>query len=93
MSIFRQWFKPPTVGSGNVAKDRLRLVLVHNRLNMTAETIDNLKHDMLQVLARYFDVDQDSFVLDVERGQRSSQVVTTISVKRKSIGSKAKKGV
>lgn len=86
MSIFRQWFKPPTDGSGNVAKDRLRLVLVHNRLNVTTETIDNLKHDMLQVLARYFDVDQDSFVLDVQRGQRSNQVVTTISVKRKKKG-------
>jgi cell division topological specificity factor len=86
MSIFRQWFKPPEAGSGNVAKDRLRLVLVHNRLNVSAETIDNLKHDMLQVLARYFDVDQDSFALDVQRGQRSSQLVTTISVKRKKKG-------
>lgn len=86
MSIFRQWLKPPTVGSGNVAKDRLRIVLVHNRLNMTAERVDNLKRDMLQVLARYFDVDQESFVLDVQRGDRSSQLVTTISVKRKKKG-------
>ena len=83
MSFLRQWLRPPTVGSGSVARDRLRLVLVHNRLDMSAEMVGDLKRDMLVVLSRYFDLDQDSFVLDVQRGDRSSQLITTISIRKR----------
>jgi cell division topological specificity factor len=83
MSVFRQWLKPPAAGSSNAARDRLKLVLVHNRLEMSAEMVGNLRRDLLTILSRYFDVDQDSFVLDVQRGKSNSQLVTSISLKRK----------
>jgi len=83
MSVLRQWLRPSASGSGSVARDRLRLVLVHNRLEMSAETVADLRREMLLVLSRFFDVDEDSFVLDVQRGKRDSQLVTSISLKRR----------
>ena len=83
MNIFRHWLRPPTEGSGTVARDRLKLVLVHDRLAMSPETLDSLKRDMITVLSRYFDIDQSSLAVSVQRGQGDNQLVTSISVKRR----------
>lgn len=83
MGILRQWFGQPEQGSGSLAKDRLRLVLVHNRLDMSADTVEELRHEMLVLLSRYFDVDHESFILDVQRNKRDSQLVTSITLKGK----------
>jgi len=82
MSALRKWLRPSTGGSVAVAKDRLRLVLVHNRLNMSPEKLDSLKNDLVAVLSRYFDVERDSLAVDVHRGDQKSQIITTISVKQ-----------
>lgn len=81
MGFLRQWLRPPAGGSGNVAKDRLRLVLVHERLNMSPDTLENLKNDMVDVLSRYFEIDRNSLVVNVERG-RKSKLITTITIQR-----------
>jgi cell division topological specificity factor len=83
MGFLDRWRRPATRGSGDVAKERLRLVLVHDRLNMTPEMLEGLKRDLVGVLSRYFDVDSGSLAVDVQRGAGSSQLVTTISVARK----------
>jgi len=81
MSFLRQWLRPPARSSGDIAKDRLRLVLVHDRLNMPPDILENLKSDMIAVLSRYFDVDTNSLDVNVERGKRS-RLITTITIKR-----------
>jgi cell division topological specificity factor len=83
MGLLDWWRRPAARGSGDVAKERLRLVLVHDRLSMTPEMLEGLKHDLVGVLSRYFDVDSNSLAVDVQRGEGSSQLVTTISVTRK----------
>jgi cell division topological specificity factor len=83
MSILRRWWRTPIAGSSDIAKDRLRLVLVHDRLNMPAEHFESLKGDLLSVLSRYFDIDRSTLVVDVQRGRDYNQLITTISVKRR----------
>ena len=82
MSILRRWLSAPAPGSSEVAKDRLRLVLVHNRLDISPDALDNMKKDLLAVIARYFDVERGSVVVDVHRGEKDSQLVTTISLRK-----------
>jgi cell division topological specificity factor len=82
MDILRRWLRAPASGSGEVAKERLRLVLIHNRLDISPDALDELKRELLSVLTRYFDIDQSSLLVDVHRGDKHSQLVTTISVKR-----------
>jgi cell division topological specificity factor len=81
MSTIRKWLQARRDGSGNVAKERLRLVLVHNRLAMSPELLESLKSEMIGVLSRYFEIDQNSLVVDVRRGEHSHQLGMTISVK------------
>lgn len=81
MRILDRWRQPAAEGSGSVAKDRLRLVLVHNRLEMSADAMENLKSDMLAVLERYFDIDQQSMQVDVQRSGKDNQLITSISLR------------
>ena len=55
-------FKKKT--SGNVAKDRLKLVLVSDRANCSSEMMEMMKNDIIEVISRYMDIDAEA--LDVK---------------------------
>ena len=42
--------------SGNVAKDRLKLVLVSDRANCSSEMMEMMKRDVIEVISRYMDL-------------------------------------
>ena len=42
--------------SGNVAKDRLKLVLVSDRANCSSEMMEMMKRDIIEVISRYMDI-------------------------------------
>ena len=50
--------------SGNVAKDRLKLLLVSDRANCSPEMMEMIKNDIIQVISKYMDIDADA--LDVK---------------------------
>lgn len=60
--------------SGNVAKDRLKLVLVSDRANCSSEMMEMMKRDIIEVISRYMDIDAEA--LDV-KSQRPSLILTT----------------
>ncbi len=44
--------------SKNVAKDRLKLVLIHDRANCSSEVLEMIKLDFLKVINKYLEVDE-----------------------------------
>ena len=59
--IFFDFFrKKPTGGStGSVARDRLKLVLVHDRVDCSSELLEMLKTDIIKVILNYMVIDED----------------------------------
>ncbi|BCN31205.1 cell division topological specificity factor MinE [Anaeromicropila herbilytica] len=57
--------------SGNVAKDRLKLVLVSDRANCSPEIMEQIKNDIIAVLSKYVEIDSDG--LDIKIGQTESE--------------------
>lgn len=53
--------------SSSVAKDRLKLVLIHDREGtlFSNEIIEMVKRDILNVISKYIEVEEDEFELDV----------------------------
>ncbi|OON95939.1 MAG: cell division topological specificity factor MinE [Epulopiscium sp. Nele67-Bin005] len=51
--------------SGNLAKDRLKLVLVHDRINCSNELLEMMKADILTVMSKYVEVDHDNLIIEV----------------------------
>ncbi len=45
--------------SKDVAKERLRLVLVHDRASVSPQFLEMLKNDLIQVISRYMEIDEN----------------------------------
>ncbi len=67
MGVF-DFFKK--TNSGNVAKDRLKLVLISDRANCSPEIMEAIKNDILKVISKYMDVDTEG--LDIQITQTES---------------------
>ena len=65
MSFIDFFKKKPT--SGNVAKDRLKLVLVSDRANCSPELMEQIKNDIINVLQKYLEIDLEG--LDIKISQ------------------------
>lgn len=64
MNLF-DFFKKKT-NSGSVAKDRLQLVLVHDRLNCSEDVIEKIKADIIEVISRHVDIDMQEFNVEID---------------------------
>lgn len=57
--------------SGDVAKDRLKFVLVSDRANCSPEVMEKIKNDIIQVISKYMEIDADG--LDIQITQTESE--------------------
>ena len=57
--------------SSNVAKDRLKLVLVSDRAGCSPEIMEQIKNDIIAVISRYIEIDLDG--LDIKITQTGSE--------------------
>ena len=57
--------------SGDVAKDRLKLLLVSDRANCSPDVMEMIKNDIIQVISKYMDIDAEG--LDIQITQTQSE--------------------
>ena len=57
--------------SSNIAKDRLKLVLVSDRANCSPEVMELIKNDIIKVISKYMEIDCDG--LDIQITQTESE--------------------
>jgi len=67
--------------SKNVAKERLRLVLLHDRASISPKVIDALKADMIQVISNYMDIDEEALEVNLDSKGNTVALVANIPVK------------
>lgn len=53
--------------SGNVAKDRLKLVLVSDRANCSPDLMEQIKNDIISVLSKYVEIDKQGLDIKIEQ--------------------------
>jgi cell division topological specificity factor len=81
------FFKKKT-GSKDTAKDRLKLILMHDRGDVSPELLENIKNDILEVLRKYVEVDADQ-ELDLQITQTEGEygsvpaLIANIPIKKK----------
>lgn len=64
--------------SASSAKERLQLVLVHDRTDLTSAQLDSLKDDLIKAISQYIEIDPDAVRIDLERDGRSQRLVADI---------------
>lgn len=67
--------------SANQAKERLKLVLIHDRTDLTADKLEKMKNELLQVISRYIDIDPDAVVIRMAQEGREQRLVADIPLK------------
>lgn len=67
--------------SSVVAKDRLQVVLMHDRTDLSPELMDSLRKDIIEVIRNYVEIDESRIELELEREDRSVALVANIPVK------------
>jgi len=75
--IFPQKPKP-----SSIARERLQLVLMHDRSNCSPDLVELIKNDILEVLARYVDLDEMDLDMQVtsEPSEEGTEPVSVLSV-------------
>ena len=69
MDLFSFFRKKQEVTSGTVAKDRLKLVLVHDRVNCSSQVLEMLKTDIIKVISNYMEIDDEELDIQISHTQ------------------------
>ncbi|MEG1799758.1 MAG: cell division topological specificity factor MinE [Synergistaceae bacterium] len=67
--------------SGSVAKERLQLVLIHDRNDIAPETLNALREEMIQTIKKYLEIDEGGIEIELNREDRSVALVASIPLK------------
>jgi cell division topological specificity factor len=62
------------------AKDRLRLVLINDRTDLSGAAMENLKDDLLEVLSRYIQIDPDRIQINITQDGRQQRLIADIPI-------------
>lgn len=66
--------------SKDIAKTRLKFALLYDKLEISEDTLSNLHRDMVEVISRYFEIDQEAFKLDIRRMDNLSALVVNTPI-------------
>jgi len=66
--------------AGN-AKERLQLVLIHDRTDLTPAELDSLKDDLIEAISRYVEIDPDAVTIKIAHEGRSQRLVADIPLR------------
>ena len=67
--------------SKDVAKERLRLVLVHDRASVSPEFLDKIKEEMIQVISKYMDIDEKQTQIKMHRSEGTAVLEANLAIK------------
>ncbi|MGI6434330.1 MAG: cell division topological specificity factor MinE [Syntrophomonadaceae bacterium] len=81
LDVLSRIFSKDNVSSKDVAKERLRLVLVHDRSTITPEYLNLLKEDLLKVIREYLEIDEEALQVNLANEDSSFALVANIPVK------------
>ena len=67
--------------SASKAKERLQLVLIHDRTNLSPGTLDSLKDELIAVISNYIEIDPSAVQIDIEQEGREQRLVADIPLR------------
>jgi cell division topological specificity factor len=79
MSFFDRLFGKKN--SAESAKERLQLVLIHDRTDLTPAELDSLRDDLITTISRHVEIDVQAMQIGVEHDGRSQRLVADIPIK------------
>lgn len=64
--------------SARQAKERLKLVLIHDRTDLNPGTLETLKDELIQVISRHVEIDPDAVRIEMTQEGRQQRLIADI---------------
>jgi cell division topological specificity factor len=71
---FLKIFGRESVASKDIAKERLRLILVHDRANVSPKFLEMIKSQLIDMISNYMEIDEDGLELKMTRIDKDKNV-------------------
>ncbi|MGH8010781.1 MAG: cell division topological specificity factor MinE, partial [Candidatus Binatia bacterium] len=81
-TLVQRFFGGKEGKSKNLAKDRLQVVLVYDRLGLSAEQMTALRKDILEAISRHIAIDSERVKIDFLHQHTPAEVVINAPVRR-----------
>lgn len=67
--------------SASTAKERLQLVLIHDRTDLPPGVMEDLRDEIIEVISRHIDVDKRSVNIEIAQDGREQRLLADIPLK------------
>ncbi|HNX28376.1 MAG TPA: cell division topological specificity factor MinE [Syntrophomonadaceae bacterium] len=72
LELIKKIFSQSQTSSRNQANERLRVVLTHDRMNVSSQVLNDLKIEIIEVIARHFDIEGSPEVNLITEGRHAA---------------------
>jgi cell division topological specificity factor len=75
--------------SARQAKERMKLVLIHDRTDLSPASLERLKDELITVISGYIEIDPNAVEINVTQEGREQRLIADIplrSVRRRRVG-------
>ena len=74
-------FRRRKASGRHIAARRLRLVLTHDRANISPGMLEILKDEIIAVISKHLDIDTDKVVVQITEDNRETRLVADIPIR------------
>lgn len=67
--------------SANQAKERLKLVLIHDRTDLPPGMLDTLKDELIAVISRHIEIDPNAVRIEMNQDGREQRLIADIPLR------------
>ena len=66
--------------SASTAKERLKLVLIHDRTDITPGQLDSLKNELIDVISRYIKIEPNKVKINMTQDGKEHRLIADIPI-------------
>ena len=76
----RDMFRRKNTSSQDIAEQRLRLVLTHDRANISPGMLEVLKDEIIAVISKHLEIDTDKVIVNFTEDNRETRLMADIPI-------------
>ena len=77
-NFLERLFRRDAASSANAAKERLQLVLIHDRTDISQAVMDQIKDEIIAVISKHVSIDRTGVDVNLSQTNRQNKLIVNI---------------